>query len=179
MAHEIFGCSTASGHWKRIGTLAQSSDHHTTMALPVTHHLNLSIFSNPVELDLLIQSVVQSLLCGCVNTGSLICSAFISCKRSSSEVCALCICTAYSWQVSNTMQMDFSIKKKYLKSFHTETQNHLHSDMVMQRAFANSSCSKVQTLAINQAICCMKACLHKINKDSEAMHSHTHIHEQP
>lgn len=103
----------------------QSSYHNTTMALPVTHHLHLPVFSNPVELDLLIQSVVQGLLCGCVNMGSLVCSAFISCKRSSSEVSALCICTAYSWQVSNTMKMDFSIKKKYIKPFLTETQNHL------------------------------------------------------
>lgn len=64
------------------------------MAQPVTHHLNLSVFSNPVELDLLVESVVKRLLSGCVYMGSLICSAFISCKRSSSEVSALCICTA-------------------------------------------------------------------------------------
>lgn len=94
---------------KKINTLIFS--YNTAVLQPATHYLNLSVFSNTVELDLLIESVVQGLRCGCVNLGSLICSTFISCKRSSSEVSALCICTEYSWHIRNKMKMEFNMKE--------------------------------------------------------------------
>lgn len=41
-----------------------------------THHLNLSILTDAVDLDLLIgQCVMQSLLCGSLRVGSLPCNA--------------------------------------------------------------------------------------------------------
>lgn len=53
---------------KRVGNKKKSD----------THHLNLSIFTNTVELDLLIgQCIVQGLLSGSLNVSRFFCDSFL------------------------------------------------------------------------------------------------------
>lgn len=78
--------------------------------MPNTHHLNLSILANTVELDLLIgQCVVQGLLGGSLNVGCFFCHASLWLGAQAVEsVVHSCV----QWrQVRNTVH-DFSTKKK-------------------------------------------------------------------